>query len=185
MSRLAELQPSEMSAAQRKVHDDIMSGPRAKVMNGFPPLFQPWLRSPDLADHAQRLGAFVRLESSLPPHISEFAILITARHWRCAYEWATHAPIAQRAGIDPTTIADIAADRRPAFADPQLAAVYDFCIEVHERRFVSDETFTKALDFFDERGLVELVAVLGYYTLAAMTLNTFEMGHDAKAPWLE
>ncbi len=112
MSRLAEIPLAEMSNAQRRVHDDIVSGPRGGLMKGFPPLFQPWLRSPGLADPAQRLGAFVRLESSLPPRLSELAILITARFCDCAYEWSSHQRFAREAGITEDTIAAIADRRR-------------------------------------------------------------------------
>ncbi len=144
MSRIAELPLAEMSEAQRRVHDDIVSGPRGAVMKGFPPLFQPWLRSPGMADPAQRLGAFVRLESSLPPRISELAILITARFWECAYEWSSHQRFAREAGIGEDIIAAIADQRRPDFDSDDQAAVYDFCIELHQRHAVAEDTYRTA-----------------------------------------
>lgn len=184
MSRLAEIPLDEMTEAQRRVHDDIVSGPRGKVMKGFPPLFQPWLRSPGMADPAQRLGAFVRLESSLPPHISELAILITARHWDCAYEWNSHLRFAREAGIGEDVIAALAARKRPDFDAPELAAVHDFCVELHQAHAIGDRTYEAAAAHLDERGLVELVGLLGYYSLGAMTLNAFEMA-ESPSPWPE
>ena len=185
MSRLAEIPLAEMSDAQRRVHDDIVSGPRGAVMKGFPPLFQPWLRSPGLADPAQRLGAFVRLESSLPPRLSELAILITARCWECAYEWSSHQRFAREAGITEDTIAAIADRRRPEFDSDDQAAVHDFCLELHRDHAVAEDTYQAAAAHLGEQGLVELVGLLGYYTLAAMTLIAFEMGDAPVPPWAE
>ncbi len=183
MSRIAELPLAEMSKAQRRVHDDIVSGPRGALMKGFPPLFQPWLRSPGMAGPAQRLGAFVRLESSLPPRISELAILITARFWECAFEWSSHQRFAREAGIAEDIIAAIADQRRPDFDSDDQAAVHDFCIELHQRHAVAEDTYQTAAGHLGETGLVELVGLLGYYTLAAMTLNAFEMGDPPPPPW--
>lgn len=184
MPRLATIPPEEMTDAQRRVHDDIVSGPRGAVMKGFPPLFQPWLRSPGLADPAQRLGAFVRLGSSLPPRLSELAILIVARHCNCAYEWNSHLPFAREAGHSEAVIAALAARRWPNFTEEDEAALHDFCVELLRRHAVSDATYGALAAHLDERGLVELVGLLGYYTLAAMTLNAFEMATDEK-PWTD
>lgn len=185
MSRLAEIPLAEMSDAQRRIHDDIMSGPRGAVMTGFPPLFQPWLRSPGLADPAQQLGAFVRLGSSLPPRLSEMAILITARFWNCAYEWSSHERIAREAGNTEAVISAIADQRRPEFDGDDQTAVYEFSLELHRNHAVSDDTYQAAAKQLGDKALVELVGLLGYYTLAAMTLNAFEMGDGPPPPWAE
>jgi 4-carboxymuconolactone decarboxylase len=165
--RFKQLAEADMDEAQRKVYQDIASGPRGGVRGPFNAL----LRSPELADRAQKLGEYVRLKSSLPARLSELAILVTARHWSAQYEWHAHHAFALKAGLAPQIAADIAQGRRPAGMKDDEAAVYAFCKELHESKFVSDATYAAALQQLGERGVVELIGVSGYYTLVSMVLN--------------
>lgn len=167
----------EMTPEQRAVADAIRSGPRAAVAGssanaatpGSP--FNPWLRSPEAADLLQRLGAYLRFKSSLPPRLNEFAILITARDWTSQYEWYAHHRLALQGGLNPAVAADLAEGRRPAGMLEDEAVVYDFCNELLGERKVSDATYRRALEKFGERGVIDLIAVSGYYVLVSMTLN--------------
>jgi len=169
----------EMTPAQRAVADAIRSGPRASTGNssatvaattiGSP--FNEWLRSPELADHMQKLGAHIRFKSSLPPRLNEFAILVTARHWTSQYEWFAHHRLAMQAGLNPQVAEDLAQGRRPANMKDDEAIVYDFSTEMHKTHQVSDATFKAAHDQFGEQGVIDLIAVNGYYVLVSMTLN--------------
>lgn len=177
MSRLAELRPQDMSAAQRRVHDDIVNGPRGGIRGPFNAL----LRSPGVADHAQKLGAFIRYESSLPGKLRELAILVTARHWTAQYEWYAHAKIAREEGIADRVIEAIADRREPEFADDAERTVHRFCTEALQHREVGDETYAAAMTLLGEAGVVELVGLMGYYCLVALTLNTFRVPLPADA----
>lgn len=165
--RFKPLAESEMSEAQRKVYSEIASGPRGGVRGPFNVL----LRSPELADRAQKLGEYVRYDSSIPERLKEFAILITARHWTAQYEWHAHHAHAMKAGLKPEIAHDLAQGRRPAGMNEQEEAVHDFCKELHEKKSVSDATYAAALRNFGERGVVDLIAISGYYTLVSMVLN--------------
>lgn len=171
MSRIAELNLTTMSAAQRAVHDRIASGPRGRVEG---PL-RVWLTSPDLAENAQALGAFCRFGTSLPPRLSELAILVTGAYWRAGFEWFIHAPIAIKAGIDATATELIRTGGRPIFAKPDEAAVYAFAHELVYSRRVSDATYAMARAELGEACVVELVGILGYYALISMTIVAFEV----------
>jgi len=167
----------EMTPEQRTAADAIMSGPRASVPGsaatastpGSP--FNPWLRSAELADRLQRVGEYLRFRSSLPPRLNEFAILITARQWDSQYEWYAHHRLALQGGLDPAVTADLAEGRRPASMQDDEAIIYNFCTELHQDKKVSDATYKAALDKFGERGVMDLIAVSGYYVLVSMTLN--------------
>ena len=165
--RFRPLAESEMSEAQRKVYGEIAAGPRGGVRGPFNAL----LRSPELADRAQKLGEWVRYRSSLPEALKEFAILVTARHWSAQYEWHAHHAHALKAGLDPRLAAELAQGRRPAgMSDPE-AAVHDFCKELHEKKAVSDANYARVVKHFGETGAVDLIGVVGYYTLVSMILN--------------
>ena len=171
--RTPEILEEALSPEQRRVWDRILSGPRKDVVG---PL-RVWLHSPDLADRAQHLGQFTRYESSLPPRLSELAILVTSRLWGSAFEWSHHAPLAESAGIPTDIIETISLGKRPKLEDPE-SAVFDFAVELHRDRKVSDSTFGRASALLGTRGVVDLVGICGYYTLISMTINVFDVPPD-------
>jgi len=165
--RFKDLDPASMSEAQKKVYDSIAAGPRGGVRGPFNPL----LRSPELAGKVQGLSDYLRYNSSLPPRLNEFAILITARYWTSQYEWFAHHPLALKGGLDPKVAEQLALGKRPEGMKPDEAALYDFCKQLHEQKNVSDEVYKAALEQFGERGVVDLIGVSGYYTMVSMVLN--------------
>lgn len=171
--RLKPLPAAPMTARQRELRDAIASSPRAKFSSAGP--FGVWLRTPDFGLLAQQLGTHCRYHTALPPRLSEFAILATAHWWRAQYEWSAHAPIAARAGVTPQTINDLRAGRRPARAPKDEGVIYDFVKELYGKRRVSNGTYARALAILGEAGVIELVGILGYYALIAMTLNVFRV----------
>jgi 4-carboxymuconolactone decarboxylase len=169
--RLSDLDPARLDAAQKRVYDAIMSGPRGRVEG---PL-RVWLASAELADKAQQLGAFCRYGTSLPPRLSELAILVTGAHWRAGFEWFVHAPIAIKAGLRPEVVAAIKAGDTPRFETADEAAVHDFAKELLETKRVATPTYRRVVDLLGETAAVELVGVLGYYGLISMTICAFEV----------
>jgi len=168
----------ELTPEQKKVADAIRSGPRAAVKNSSAakpgPLggpFNVWLRSPGIGNLIQSLGAEIRFRSSLPSKLNELAIIVTARHWTCQYEWFAHHRLALEAGLNPAIGEDIAQGRRPAKMDADETIVYNFSRELHETHGVSEATFKAARERFGERGVVDLIAVNGFYGLVSMALN--------------
>src|SRR5215212_9846968 len=137
MARLPDLDLDNLSPEQRRVHDAIKSGPRGVVQG---PL-KVWLNSAELADRAQSLGAFCRYGTTLPPRLSELAIITTGAYWKAGFEWAVHAPIALKAGLDAQTVEAIRADQPPTFKRADEAAVHAFAHELLHDRKVSDETY--------------------------------------------
>jgi len=169
----------KLSPEQKTVYDAIKGGPRAKLASfkavtkpepiGGP--FNMMLRSPGIGNIVQSLGGEIRFKSSIPPKLNEFAIMVTARHWTSNYEWHAHCRLALEAGLDPAKAKDVAENRRPANMGDDEAMIYDFSRELHEKKSVSDANFKRVFDRFGERGVFDLIAVNGYYTLISMVLN--------------
>ena len=143
------------------------------MLRGGP--FNAWLRSPDLGDRLQKVGEYIRFNTSLPLRLNEFAILITARHWTSQYEWSAHLPLALKAGLDAKVAADLALNKRPAGMKDDEAAVYDFCTQLHRTKKVNDAAYKRAVALFGEKGVVDLIGVSGYYTAVSMTLNVAQV----------
>jgi 4-carboxymuconolactone decarboxylase len=171
MARLRPLAPEAMNRAQRDVYDACVSGRRGRA----PANVLAWLRSPELASRAQRLGEFVRYDTALAPRLSELAILVVARHWTSQYEWAVHRGEALKAGLAEELIEAIAARKQPVFSDEKEQVVYDFAVSLLKTNTVPDVAYQAAVAAIGEQSVVELVGVLGYYTLVSMTLNAFEI----------
>ena len=171
MTRLPTLRPDELTPKQREVYDRILSGPRGAVRG---PLSM-WLHRPKLADRAQQLGVYCRYGSSLPSRLSELAILTTARIWDAGFEWDTHVPHALEAGVTEQIIAALANDQPPDFGAEDEELVYLFTRELNLTRSVSDHLFTRTVTCLGREGTVDLVGVLGYYSLISMTIKAFKV----------
>jgi 4-carboxymuconolactone decarboxylase len=171
MSRLPDLRYEDMTAEQQRVHDEIAAGPRGRVEG---PL-RVWLHAPKLATHAQKLGAHARFGSLLPPALSELAILVTAAAWHSEFEWYAHARLAREAGIADQVIEAIRMGYEPSLPDAKARAIYAVSRELHRTRALSDETYAAAEAALGREALVDLVGILGYYTLVSMTLNAFRV----------
>jgi 4-carboxymuconolactone decarboxylase len=169
MARFKPLTEESMTDAQRKAAQELASGPRGRMNpNGPNALF---LRSPDLMSRTQKVGEYLRYSSSLPLRLNEFAILVTARQWNAQVEWIAHHPLALKAGLDPAVAEELRAGKRPAGMKDDEAAIHDFVVELQASKQVSDAKFKAVHDLFGERGVIDLVALTGYYTMLAMVLN--------------
>ncbi len=166
-ARMAPIPADKLTEAQKKAAAEFeaargtLSGPWAVI-----------LRSPDMVNRARGLSDYLRFNSSLSPRLSEFVILITAREWTQQYEWNAHHTLAMKGGLSPEIAKAVAEGRRPERMADDESALYDFCIELHRNRSVSDATYARALAKFGEQGIVDAIGLSGWYTLVAMVLNT-------------
>jgi 4-carboxymuconolactone decarboxylase len=180
MSRIPFPTPETMSEAQKRVYERIVSGPRGRLVG---PL-RAALHNPELAERWQAFGALLRYGTSLPPRVSELAIVVTARRWNSQIEWHIHAQAAADAGIAPAVLEAIRARRTPAFETVADEIVYEYARQLQETGQVAPALYARAVEHWDVVGVVELTAVIGYYTLVSMTLNAHEipLPDDAPAP---
>lgn len=170
-----------MTDAQRRVHDESLQAPGG-AQGRAPRPFTAWLRSPELARRAFSLGEFVRHDTTLAPRLVQIAALVVARHWSAQYLWHTRKQDALGLGLPATAIEAIAKRQVPDFADAAERAVHAFSAALQSQHEVSDAIYRDAVATLGEQGVAELVGVLGYYTLVAMTLTSFELGLPKGAP---
>lgn len=176
--RMPEIPLDKMTAAQRTVADAIMSGPRGGMRGPF----NTWLRSPELTDRLQKVGEYVRYTTSLDKRLNEMAICMTAQYWGSQYEWYAHAPLALKAGLAPAVLKAIGEGRKPDGMKEDEAIVWEFTTQLRRDRSVDDAVYAPALEKFGERGVVDLIAVNGYYDVVSMTLNVARVLPPADEP---
>src|SRR5262245_39224218 len=165
--RFKALKWDEMTPPQKTMMEHLVSGERRGA--GGP--FNVLLRSPEVGDLVQQFGAQMRFHSSLPRKLNEMAIIITARHWTAQYEWNAHRAAAAQAGLSEPIIQGIAAGKPPSSMDADETIIYNFATELLNSKQVSDPVFKAVKDKFEERGVVDLINVMGYYQLVSMLLN--------------
>ncbi len=178
MSRIPLPTPDTMTDDQKRVYERIVSGPRGRLVG---PL-RAALHSPELAERWQALGALLRFGTSLAPRVSELAIVVTARRWNSQIEWHIHAQAARAAGISDAALDAIRARETPVFDNPDDAVVYEFARQIQETGQVEPDLYAQAVARWDAVGVVELTAVIGYYTMVSMTLNAHEIPMPDDAP---
>ena len=178
--RFKPLTSEQLTPEQRTLVNDLLSGTRASLDGPFNVL----LRSPEMGNLSQKLGEYLRFRTVVPKRLNEMAILMTAKWWSSQYEWYLHSTLALSAGLNQAVIEAIRAGDRSAQMQPDEAIVYDFCTELRDRRRVSDGTFKAAVSLLGERGVVDLVATMGYYDLVSMALNVdrYPLPDGAQAP---
>lgn len=172
--RLPPLAAEAMTADQKKAADEF------KASRGYPLLgpFSVMVRSPEVMLRAKAMGDYLRFRNVLPKRVSEMVILITAREWTQQFEWSHHYKYALEAGLAKDVIEAVADGRRPEKMSEDESAAYDFSIELHRRRSVSDATYARALKLFGEPGIVDLTGINGYYSLLAMMMNVARTPND-------
>ena len=165
--RMPPLARESMDELQRAAADELIAGPRKGVKGPFIPL----LRSPRLLAPLQKAGEYLRFDSALPRRVSEFATLLVVRQWTQQFEWFVHVPLARQEGTSAGTIDALRIGRRPSTMSAEEAFVYDFILELTTHRGVSDAMYGECIERFGERGVIDLVGLIGYFALVSMVLN--------------
>ncbi|MBR0784757.1 carboxymuconolactone decarboxylase family protein [Bradyrhizobium iriomotense] len=170
-ARIPLLSAEEMSPAQRQIYDQVVSGPRGQMIG---PL-RAAIHSPELAALWSKFGEFLRYRTCLPPRLNELAILVTARRWTSQVEWWVHARACATAGMPETVVEAIGAKRTPVFSEAADLEVYEFARTLQQSGQVDEEIYNAIQRRWKTRGVVELTAVIGYYTMVAITLNAHRL----------
>jgi 4-carboxymuconolactone decarboxylase len=166
--RMPPIPPERLTAAQKKAIEEFKAARSVDISGPFVPL----LRSPEVMNRARAMGDYLRYKSSLPPRLSEFVILLTARRWTQQYEWHAHQPLALQGGLRGEVVKAIADGRRPDGMAEDEDAVYTLWDEVQRTQSVSDATYARAVGKVGEQGVIDVLGITGYYTMLAMVMNT-------------
>jgi 4-carboxymuconolactone decarboxylase len=166
--RMPPIPADRLTEAQKKAIEEFKVARSADISGPFVPL----LRSPEVMSRARAMGDYLRFKSSLPPRLSEFVILLTARRWTQQYEWNAHQPLALKGGLNGEIVDAIAEGRRPERMANDEDAVYTLIEELQRNQSVSDATYAHAIAAIGEQGLIDAIGIAGQYTMLAMVLNT-------------
>jgi 4-carboxymuconolactone decarboxylase len=172
MARIDPIPLDRMTLEQRRINDEI-----AATRGGGPAKgpFALWLRTPELAERANAFGSFLRHETSVPQNLVELAVLVIARAWSAQYEWHAHVATWRRLGLDDDIAEAIRQRREPTLRTVEDRAVYAVATELTERRALGDATYAEAVAVLGEQVVLDLVTIVGFYTMVAIVLVAFEV----------
>ena len=173
--RMPQLRADQIGPEQKRAEEEFRAGRGHGLMGPFAVM----LRSPEVMLRAKAMGDYLRFRNVLPKRVSEMVILITAREWTQQFEWSHHYRFAMEAGLAPEIADAIAEGRRPERMAEDETAAYDFSMELHRTKGVSDATYERALALFSERGIIDLIGLTGYYSFLAMMMNVARTPSDA------
>jgi 4-carboxymuconolactone decarboxylase len=166
--RFPQLKPEQLTPEQKAYADDIAKEPRKANYNNPP--YNVYLRNPEFGARATAVTDYLRWNTALPARLSEFTILIAARQTSSDYEWYVHYPLAIKAGLDPKIAAALAQNKTPDGMKDDEAAIYDLAMEIDRDKKLSDATYHKTVAKFGERGVIDIVGIIGYYHFVSIIL---------------
>ncbi len=171
MTRPLQVDYENLDAQQAAAFDAIAAGPRGVIEGPLRVL----VLNPVLADNVQKLGAYCRFETSLPPRLAELAIIIVGAFWQAGFEWEAHAPLAERAGVDSEVIEAIRRRADPPFIKSDEQAVHDVLRALLDQRDVPDPDYARLIEEIGQRGAIDLIGIAGYYCLICLFINAFRV----------
>lgn len=165
--RMPPLHPDSMDDAQKAAAQELIAGPRGGVKGPFIPL----MRSPELMSRLQKVGEYLRFQSALETRVNEFVMLVVSRHWTQQFEWFVHYPLALKAGVKREALDALAEGRRPTGMADDEEIAYDLCDELFRTHGVCDTTYRRAVGKFGERGVLDMLGLVGYFSTVSMIMN--------------
>lgn len=168
--RIRPIERHEATSEQRRVGDTIF-GSRNEDYGGPSAIL---LHIPELAERFDHLRDYLVREQKLPKPMLHLAALVTARFWSAQYAWWKRVELCLEAGISPDVIDAVRERRRPPFTDPDLAGVYDYVTELLDNRRVTDATHARLQAAIGDECLIELVLVVGFYSMLGLICDAFE-----------
>lgn len=169
--RMPPLATETLTAAQKNSIDLVAKSVPA---GGIPRTIgtSALLRDPELLNRLQDTGAYLRYNAGLEPRLFGLVVLMTLRQWSNQTEWHSLEQLGPKAGLSSTLIKAIAEGRRPLGMSSDEEALYDFFDELHRNKSVSDATYQRVHQKWGDRGVIDFIALDGYYATLAAVFNT-------------
>jgi len=183
--RLPRLTPVDLDESQRALYDSLVAneipwaeraGVQAKTSDGalLGP-FNPLLFSPVLATAQLGVLRAEKVGTSLSRRIHEIVVLTVGSEWGADYELYAHSALAKIAGLSDIVIRELVSGQVPAFESEEDARAHAFARQLARNHRVDEETYERALQAFGQKGVVDLVMLVGLYFTVCAIINAFEV----------
>jgi 4-carboxymuconolactone decarboxylase len=177
-SRLPPVRREDLDEAGRAEYDRLADRSGGASLAGLRGPGGLNLHSPRAAAYLNGFSRYLRYESGMSARVRETAILVTARATDQQFEWAMHEPNALKDGVPPAVIDVIKYGAATAGLDETDAVIIELGRQVFGQHKVDAALFARARRLFGDRGVVELVMLMGNYSAVAALLTAC----DAQLP---
>jgi 4-carboxymuconolactone decarboxylase len=185
ISRLPALKPIDLDDAQGTLYESLIanevpwtdrSGVQAMEEDGslLGP-FNPLLFSPDVGTAQIEVFRADKRSTSLSPRVHEIVVLTVGAAWNAEYELYAHSAIAKLTGIPDSVVQALASGRLPDFQSEQEAIAYEFTQQLTQDHWIDPGTYARAERAFGQKGLVDMVLLIGLYLTTCAIINAFEV----------
>jgi 4-carboxymuconolactone decarboxylase len=184
MTRLPRLKRDQLDDAQRELFDTFVNGEKPGQRPRHPRLgddgalegpFNARLFNASIGAAMQQLGSAVRYGSSLTDRARELVILAVAQEQACVYERYAHEDIGRAVGLSDQEIQELRHGRTPDSVDDYERVVLDSAWALLREGDLDDAAYAKARAVLDDRGMFELLALIGVYVSTALQLRVFRV----------
>ena len=170
MARLEPLQMEELNAEQKAIYAQV-SRNRPRVSGPF----GVWLRTPPIAEAANKLVNAVRENGKLDKRQYELIVMTTVGYWSASYAWAAHEDTAKSSGLDPAALEAIRTRGKPTFSRPEDTLIHQAVTSLLENKKLSDAAYQGLVKQFGLDKTIEIITIAGIYSMIATVLNGFEV----------
>jgi 4-carboxymuconolactone decarboxylase len=178
MNRIPYVRREELGPEGQQLWDSIVNSRGGSVVaadGGLAGPFNAFVTAPDAGQRLSALGATLRFETSIERRLSEVAIITIGARWHAEFEWWAHARMARENGVPDAVVDAIGKGEEPPFTADDERAVYAVARQLGQSGRLDEDTFGAAHRLLGDTGMVELVALCGYYSLVSFLLNAFDV----------
>jgi 4-carboxymuconolactone decarboxylase len=178
MTRLPDLHHDQLSPEGQAVWDAIVGTRGSRLITaegGLAGPFNAFLHAPEVGRGLTELGATLRFGTSVDRRLSEVAIITVGARWQAEYEWWAHARMAREHGVPDAVVDAIGSGAEPPFAAEDERIVHAVARQLATGGDVTPDAYDAGRALLGDAGMVELVALCGYYTLISFLLNAFRV----------
>lgn len=180
MTRLPYVRYEDLDARGQEVWDSLAgsrsgTGDLVNAEGGLVGPFNAFVRAPRVGRHLSALGGQLRFRTGIDRRLSELAIITVGARWQAEFEWYAHAAMAREHGVPGPVVDAIGRGEEPPITAEDERVVYTAAAELVGTGRLSHPAYDAARELLGDEGMVELVALCGYYTLISYLLNAFDV----------
>jgi 4-carboxymuconolactone decarboxylase len=164
---------AHLTGKAKEIYDGIVAK-RAAQGAQVRGLYIPLMNHPELAQHIERLGYYLKFEGKLPRDAYQFAVLSMARRCGVAFEWVDHVEHAREAGLSDALIEAIRSSDRAAMPHP-YSLIFDTMEGVLQFKSIPEDLQKEMLDLYGVPGLLEIVTLCGFYQMVGEITEAFDV----------
>lgn len=175
MHRLKARSRESYSDEQKKIYDRLLENRTLRSDGHIGGPFDVWLLNPELFERCGGMGLMFEGRTSFEFRLVKIAIITTAQFYKVNFPFYVHSRAALREGVSHDVVNAIHDGEVPDFDNERDRLTYKITRELLMSHKLSDATYEEAVKEFDEIGVVEMVSLVGFYVMVALTLNTFRV----------